>query len=215
MKMVNEVSLFVMPGCSVCPHMERLFADMHKKGAIEGLQILDVTQHPELADKHNIRSVPFYLINGVAFSGLKSKQEIDRLIQQGVQQNWGELLKQELREGQLEAAEKIVLGNPPARDAMLQLLSETETELVVRIGLTAIIESLASGSLLAPYEAEFIKLAAHKDERIAVDALYYLSLLDSPAALEVLTDIAKSARPGLTEHARELLEESISNQVLH
>ena len=66
-----------MPGCAICPQMERLFEEMHKNGAIDELEVLDVTEHPELAQQHNIRSVPFYLINGVAFSGLKTRQEID------------------------------------------------------------------------------------------------------------------------------------------
>jgi len=213
--MLNEISLFVMPGCSLCPQMERLFDEMHKSGAINELQVLDVTEHPELAQQHNIRSVPFYLINGVAFTGLKSKKEIDQLLSQNSEQNWSVLIKQELGEGQLDTVEALIREKASAQEAMLMLLADAETELVVRIGLTAIIESLAEGSLLAPFEEKFIRLAEHEDERIAVDALYYLSLLDSPASMKTLTEIERSDKPVLREHARELLEERTSNRTLH
>jgi len=213
--MLNEISLFVMPGCSLCPQMERLFDEMHKSGAINELQVLDVTEHPELAQQHNIRSVPFYLINGVAFTGLKSKKEIDQLLSQNSEQNWSVLIKQELGEGQLDTVEALIREKASAQEAMLMLLADAETELVVRIGLTAIIESLAEGSLLVPFEEKFIRLAEHEDERIAVDALYYLSLLDSPASMKTLTEIERSDKPVLREHARELLEERTSNRTLH
>jgi len=214
-EMLNEISLFVMSGCSLCPQMERLFDEMHKSGAINELQVLDVTEHPELAQQHNIRSVPFYLINGVAFTGLKSKKEIDQLLSQKSEQNWSVLIKQELSEGQLETVEALIREKPSAQEAMLMLLADAETELVVRIGLTAIIESLAEGPLLAPYEAQFISLAEHEDERIAVDALYYLFLLDSPASMKTLAEIERSGKPVLREHAQELLEERTSNRTLH
>ncbi len=213
--MPNEVSLFVMQGCHVCPQMERLFQDMQKNGAISELAIIDVTEHPELAKQHDIRSVPFYLINGVAFSGLKTAQEITQLLQQNQAQKWERLIKQELSDGQLQSVEDTIRSRKEARDAMMSLLRDDQTELVVRIGLTAIIESLAESSLLDPYESIFIEMAEHADERIAVDALYYLSLLNSPASLAALNAIARHGKIELREHARELIEESTSRQVLH
>ena len=213
--MQNEITLFVTPGCSVCPQMEKIFQDLHQKGAISGLKVLDVSQHPELVERYNIRSLPFYLINGVAFYGLRTRQQIGQLLQQDRTQKMVSLIREELGAGQLEAAKKYIQQEAAAREAMLQLLADPETELVVRIGLTAIIESLAEGSLLNPYEQQFIKLSEHLDERIALDALYYLSLLSTTSSLQALTDIANNGRQNLREDARELLAETISNRVLH
>ena len=213
--MLNEVSLFVMQGCKVCPQMERLFQNMRKHGAISALDIIDVTENPELAKQHNIRSVPFYLINGVAFTGLKTAHEITQLLEQNQLQKWESLIKQELSDGQLDSVEQAIRNQPEAREAMMALLRDDQTELVVRIGLTAIIESLSEGPLLDSYESTFIEMAEHADERIAVDALYYLSLLNSPASLAALNAIARHGKTELREHARELIEESTSNQILH
>jgi len=213
--MSDKVTLFVMQGCSVCPQMERLFEKMHKDSLINELNVLDVTEHPELAKKYNIRSVPFYLINGVAFRGLKSAREINQLLQQNSEQNWMSLIRQELSEGQLQSVEDHIRNYHEARQAMMTLLRDDQTELVVRIGLTAVIESLAEDPLLIPYESTFIEMAEHSDERIAVDALYYLSLLNSSASLAALNAIARHGKQGLRKHARELIEESTANQVLH
>lgn len=204
-----------MPGCSVCPQMERLFEELHEQGGIEELEVLDVTRHPELAQKYNIKSVPFYLVNGIAFNGLKTREEIVDLLQQDDSQKWTSLIRAELEDGQLELINNYIQQHAAAREAMMELLADKDTELVVRIGLTAIIESLAEGDLLESLEERFIQLTQHNDERIALDALYYLSLLSSPSSLAALTKIARNGKPGLREDARELLAESMSDRVLH
>lgn len=213
--MQHEILLFVMPGCSICPQMERLFHEMHRQGAIRGLKVLDVTRHPELAEKYKIRSVPFYIINGVGFNGLKTRPEIEHLLAPDSSEKWKTLLTDGLSNGELHIVEQQVRNNPGARDAMLQLLDASDTELVVRIGLTAIIETLAEGTLLHPYEQRFIRLAQHKDKRIALDGLYYLSLLSTPTSLEALTNIANEENHSLQQEARELLAESDSSRILH
>lgn len=213
--MDNKISLFVMPGCNMCPQMERLFHDLHQQGAIHELQIVDVTTHPELAEKYHIKSVPFYLINGIAFNGVKTYTEIKKLLQQNDFQKWISLIRGELVDGQLETVERYVKQHEAAGEAMMHLLADKDTELVVRIGLTAIIESMVEGSLLQPYEDKLIQLATHDDERIALDALYYLSLLSTPASLQALSDIAKNGKHSLREDALELLAETLSDRVLH
>ncbi len=204
-----------MPGCQVCPQMERLFHQMHQQGAITDLQIFDVQQHPELAQKHNIRSVPYYLINGVAFNGLKTRGEIDQLLQKDDEAKWIEMIREELSNGELESVEQVIRQYDAARKAMIELLMDADTALVVRIGLTAVIESLATGELLKDYEQSFIDMTAHEDERIAVDALYYLSLMETPACLSTLNEMAINGPDNLRAHALELLEDSVKNNVLH
>lgn len=204
-----------MNGCEVCPQMERLFRQMHQNGAISSLHIYDLHEYPEFAQQFNIRSVPFYLINGVAFNGLKSRSEIDRLLKKIDSATWLELIKQALSSGQLDAVEENIRQQIDARDAMIDLLNDSETALVVRIGLTAIIESLADGDLLNAYENKFIDMVSHEDEQIAIDGMYYLSLLATTASLKMLTDISQNGPVMLRDQARELLEESTRDQVLH
>ncbi len=211
----HQIKLFVMPGCQVCPQMEHLFEQMHQQGAISELEVFDVQQHPELAEQHNIRSVPHYLINGVAFTGLKSRREIDQLLDKTDADKWIEMIQDSLAGGELEPVEQAVRKQPSAREAMIVLLDDPETALLVRIGLTAVIETLATEGLLNTYEQQFIRMTTHDDERIAVDALYYLSLINTPDSLATLQDLAENGSMVLREHALELLQDEAKDQVLH
>ena len=212
---VNRVQLFVMPGCQVCPQMERLFEQMHQQGAIDELQVYDLQQHPEMAQQYHIRSVPHYLINGIAFTGLKSLGDINHLLQQDDSGKWESLISDELSSGQLDSVEKRIRQQPDARNAMIALLKEHDTPLVVRIGLTAIIETLAESGLLIPFEDDLIEMTRHVDERIAIDAMYYLSLLGTTRSLKTLTDIAEKGAEKLRHQALELLEDVGEGKSLH
>ena len=196
-----------MPGCSVCPQMERLFEGMHRGGEISSLQIVDVTEHPNLVKQHGIRSVPFYLINEVAFSGLRTRAEIEALLGQGEAQIWQDKITQQLAAGELDSVEQDIRQHAEARDAMMSLLQNDGTELVVRLGLTAIIEELAQSGVLTGLEQRFIALSDHDDDRIATDALYYLDLLATPLTLQALAQVAMQGRQSLRAEAEELLAE--------
>lgn len=188
---------------------------MHKNGAIDELKIIDIGESPEIAQQYNIRSVPYYLINGVAFHGLMTQQQIERLLQQNNNEKWQEFIKSELTEGQLDAVEKVVTQNSTARDAMMLLLKDSDTTLVVRIGLSAIIESIAGHGLLEKYESNFIDLISHQDERIAIDAIYHLSLLATDTGVNKLMEVAANKQHKLQSHAVEALQDLASEELKH
>ncbi len=209
------IELFVMQDCHVCPQMERIFHDLKLQGEITQLKVFDVKEHPQLAQQYHIRSVPHYMINGIAFSGLKSQTEILKLLHSGEEQNLQLWIAEQLAEGQLSEVETRVIQQPQARQALVQLLEDIDTPLMVRIGLTAVIESLAEHGVFTDFESRFIQLANHPQDRIAIDALYYLQLLSSPSSLEKLSEIAKNGRSELQLQAQELLLESSANAVTH
>jgi hypothetical protein len=209
------IELFVMQDCHVCPQMERIFHDLKLQGEITEVKVFDVKEHPQLAQQYHIRSVPHYMINGIAFSGLKSQTEILKLLHSGEEQNLQLWIAEQLAEGQLSEVETRVIQQPQARQALVQLLEDIDTPLMVRIGLTAVIESLAEHGVFTDFESRFIQLANHPQDRIAIDALYYLQLLSSPSSLEKLSEIAKNGRSELQLQAQELLLESSANAVTH
>jgi thioredoxin-like negative regulator of GroEL len=209
------IELFVMQGCHVCPEMERTFHDLKQKGEISELKVFDVSEHPHLAQQYNIRSVPYYLINGIAFTGLKSQSEILRLLQSEGGRSIQLWITEQLADGQLAEVETGVVQQPEVREAVMQLLEDIDTPLMVRIGLSAVIESLAEHGVFADFEPRFIELANHPQEQIAIDAIYYLQLLSTPSTLSKLAEIAQSGRPELQQQAEELLLESSAKAVKH
>ncbi len=213
--MQRVIELFVMQGCQVCPQMEKTFFELQKKGEISELKVIDVQQQPELAEKYHIRSVPYYLINGIAFTGLKSQTEILSLLNAETDQRLGIWISDQLAQGNLSEVETRIANEPQLREAMMQLLEDVDTPLMARIGLTAVIESLAGSGFFSGLENRFIQLADHPEERIAIDAIYYLQLLSTPASLGKLADIARSGHAELQQQAQELLLEATDNAVKH
>jgi len=196
-----------MDGCQFCPQMKRIFENMHREGAINSLQVVDVMREPEIAAKYNIRSVPSYRINQSIFSGLKTRKEIELLLREPEQIDWREILVEELSAGQLESAEKKIRSQPAAVEALIDLLADRQTSLVVRIGLTAVIEAMTAEGGLHNYEAQFIQLSFSEDESIVTDAIYYLTLLGTDSARDRLQALAAQSQAGIAQHAREALQE--------
>jgi glutaredoxin len=213
--MQKIIELFVMQGCQVCPQMERTFHDLQLKGEISDLKVFDVNEYPELAQQYNIRSVPYYTINGIAFTGLKSQSEILKLLQSEEVENIQLWITEQLAEGQLAEVEMRVLQQPAVREALMQLLEDVDTPLMVRIGLSAVIETLAEQGVFSSFEARFIALADHPQDRIAIDAIYYLQLLSTAATLARLAEIAQTGRSELQQQAQELLLESSASAIKH
>ncbi len=211
----RKIELFVMPGCPICPQMERLFRQLEEEGLLDQLEVVDITREPERAQALGIRSAPSYLVNGVLFSGLKQRSEIEQLLGQNEGEKWRSLLGEELSEGGMQAAREAVLEHEAAREALFDLLDDPETPLVVRIGLSAIIEELAERGLLEAYQPRLLKLAQHEDERIALDGLYYLSMLHTPEAMQTLSRIAEDDTHPLQQQAKELLQEQAESGALH
>ncbi len=201
----TTIQLFVMAQCQICPQMEHIFQDMAQNGDIDTLKIIDVGESPEIARKHNIRSVPYYLINDVAFYGLRTKQEILSLLHQEDLDKYKEFINSELTEGHLDSVENTIVNHSVALHAMIDLLKSNETALVVRIGLSAIIESLSETAVLENYIPEFNELLEHEDDRIAIDGLYYLSLIGTQSCIHILTEIADNTQHKLHTHAAEIL----------
>ena len=203
----NDIVLFKMDGCQFCPQMERIFKSLHRDGAIDSLQVIDVMGQPEIAAKYNIRSVPAYRINQNLFNGLKTRTEIEQLLREPDESWWREVLVNELSDGQLELVEKKIRQHSTAVEAMLKLLAEKQTALVVRIGLTAVIETMSAQGELTDYESRFIQLSFSDDETIMTDAIYYLALLGTEAARKRLQTLAQQGTQNIASHAQEALQE--------
>jgi len=199
--------LFKMEGCQFCPQMKRIFEDLHREGALDSLQVIDVMREPEIAEKYNIRSVPSYRINQDIFSGLKTRKEIKQLLLESEQIDWRKILVEELSDGQLESAQSKIRQHSSAIEAMFDLLADKQTALVVRIGLTAVIETLTGEGKLGDYEAQFIQLSSSEDETIVTDAIYYLTLLGTDSARDRLQALTLHSQQNIAQYAREAIVE--------
>jgi len=59
----TDLTLFVEPGCQACPHQVRAVATLALASPHIGLEIVDVSQEPELAAQYEIRAVPTTVVD--------------------------------------------------------------------------------------------------------------------------------------------------------
>ena len=213
--MHQKVELFVSEGCTLCPSMQAVFSRLFELGEISALEVFDISEQSALAQRYSIRSVPFYRIGELSYSGVRSEQEIRALLQQNEQARLTEWMTAQLREGELTSVENKVLQSMMARAVLVDLLESEDTELVVRIGLSAVIETLAPQRFFDSFVDRFILLSEHPEPRIAIDALYYLQLISTPQTLQQLDKLAKQPDSEIAIQAQELLLEAGAESVAH
>ena len=91
-------------------------------------------------------------------------------------------------------------------DALLRLLGDPDTELTVRIGISAVFEGLEGNTALQRSVDALIALSSHHDAHIRGDAAHLLSLTHNPLAQSHLDRLLKDEIADVRDIAREGLE---------
>jgi thiol-disulfide isomerase/thioredoxin len=194
--------------CPYCPTVLKSLIELVKTGAVGKLEAVNIEQHPDIARALGVRSVPWVRIGPFELEGLRSEKELRTWAEiAGTETGYASYLDELLSTGKIDRAIKLVQSNPDTIKALLLLFSNPETQLNTRIGISAIIESLAGTELLQGIVDRLGELSRHDDPRIRGDAAHYLGLTGSGKAmayLERLVDDDSDANVGAV--ARESLD---------
>lgn len=205
-----DALLLLAPDCPHCPAMLESLGELLKQGVIGRLEAVNVATHPERAEKMGVRGVPWLRLGEFELHGLHSLDELRRWAglsgtARGLAEYYAELLKQ----GQLARVLDAIRRRPQQLPALLQLAADPDTELTVRIGISAVMEDLQATDALRRHLDALIELSRHPDPRVRSDASHFLALTrsaDARAALEALTHDPERA---VREVAGEALEELV------
>jgi len=210
MSQAPSAILLTLPGCAVCPQVRQLLQQLRREGLVHELQEFSLDQHPELAETHQVRSVPWYRIGDYDFSGLQNLQTLRDWALKAAsavdhqKDYWQELIQQ----GDLETLEHQVSSRAAARYWLWQNLLDPETELQTRLALSVVTEALIMDlNWLQSSRQELLQLANHPDLRLATDGIFYLSISADAALLAQLNDIASGNDSERAEIALEALED--------
>ncbi|HID49402.1 MAG TPA: HEAT repeat domain-containing protein, partial [Chromatiales bacterium] len=131
-----------------------------------------------------VRSVPWLQLGPFVLQGLHSPAELREWAgRAGSMDGMRQYLHDQLKEGNLEAMETLLAQQPRWLPALVPLLEDEDTDLKVRIGVDALLESLAGGVDLSPLIPELERLSRHERSSLRADATHYLSLTGSPEAV--------------------------------
>ena len=202
-----DALLLIAPGCTHCPVLLQNLSELVKTGEIGRLEIVNVAAHPEVAEQHKVRSVPWLRLGSFELQGVRSRAELqDWIARRQSPEGAAAYLQELLTQGELDTARRFLEAEPTARDGVMLLLSDVDTELNVRIGIAAIFEHLAGEPVLDELVAPLGRLSVHDNARLRADACHLLALTGNQDAIPFL-------QPRLGDDdadVREVAEESLN-----
>ncbi len=204
---IPSAELLLATGCTHCDSVLQGLSQLLKEGLIGHLQITNIVPQPQRAEELNVRSVPWCRLGPFILEGQHSANELRQWAQRANSiEGMRDYIAEELKQGQLNKLIKILNHSPQYLLALIPLLENDDTEMQVRIGIDALLESIEDRSHLAFLVTDFSRLATHPNPRIRADVSYYLALTDSPEAIPVLQKQLEDESEEIREIAQEGLE---------
>jgi len=204
--------LLVSPTCPYCPGMKQALTKLQHDRKIAQLEIVDITEQPEVAERYGVRSVPWLKLGDLVFAGAHTAGELEKWAIAATSANGiTEYFKDLLVSGQLSLAERMINQQPDRLSALLPLVADPETEMSVRIGIAAIFEAHAGSTALSVMTDDLANLCDHANPTVRADACHLLIQTRSPRVVEMLSRLQDDNDPQVREIARDGLEELDSN----
>jgi len=203
-----DAELLIATGCAHCPVVLEGLARLIKEGTIGRLQVTNIVTHPEVAQALGVRSVPWLRLGPFVLEGLHSVGELrDWARRVDSREGVARYLEMLLKEGRLSQAEAWLREHPRWLEALIPLLEEEDTDIKVRIGVDALLESLADSLDLSPLVPELARLSRADRRNLRGDAVHYLALTRSPEALPHIEARLEDDNEEVREFAAEARDE--------
>lgn len=200
--------LLIAPGCPHCSGNLSALSSLVKEGVIGRLDIVNIAQHPEVAQELGVRSVPWTRIGDFDLVGARSESELRRWAGRVNDRNGlAEYFRELLGEGKLADVQALVAANPERALAFLPLLEDSDTGISVRIGIGAVLEDLQGSETAERLVPGLGELISAEDSRTRQDACHYLGLTGAAAARPFIERCLQDDDPLVREIAAEALEE--------
>ena len=193
--------------CPHCPSVLQGLANLVKAGTLGTLKVVNIEQRIDIAQELGVRSVPWVRIGSFELEGLRSEQELAEWAARATSESGtAEWLNELLSGGKLDQALQKIRSDPAGMDALLQLFTDTDTQLNTRIGISAIMEHLENTETLRAVVDRLGELTQHEDAHIRGDACHYLALSGSEKAADYIRPLLQDADAEVREVARESIE---------
>jgi len=203
-----DALLLLTSRCPHCPVVLQGLSDLVKSGRIGRLEAVNIEAHPEVAAEHGARSVPWIRVGEFELEGLHSPAELAAWVKRATSPNGiAEGFIELLRTGQLGTVIRMIRRNPEHLDPLLQLAGDADTDLTVRIGISAVMEDLQGSKALRDKLPALLELSRHDDPRVRADACHFLMLTGLPEARERLREMTEDSERSVRDVAADALEE--------
>jgi thioredoxin-like negative regulator of GroEL len=203
-----DALLLLTSQCPHCPTVLQGLGELVKKGLVGRLEVVNIDARPDIAEQYGIRTAPWFRLGEFELEGLHSLAELQQWAERATSADGLSLYYTELfKQGQLPRVLSAIRRHEHHITALLDLTANPDTELTVRIGVSAVIEDNAGSRLLQAQLPILVQLARHSDPRVRSDAAHFLALSGSAAALAEIETLAQDPEPSVREIAEDCIVE--------
>jgi len=202
-----EALLLLTSRCPFCPTVLAALSELVKGGRLARLEVVNIERRPEVAQALGVRTVPWVRIGPFELEGLRSAAELRQWAERaGCTEGMADYFNELLTDGKLDKTIELVRQDAARIGALLYLLKNPDTNLQVRVGLSAVMEALAGGEALKTRIDEIGALTRSPDAHVRGDACHYLSLTHSARAVPYLRALLADSERQVREIAADSLE---------
>lgn len=201
-----DVLMFISESCPHCPAMMTNLINILKRGGLATLKIYNIDCHAQRAQQMNVRSLPWIKIGSFVIEGLCAASELEKWVRtESTLEGKRAYLVMLLESGKLHKAEEFLENEADGLPALLSLLADSETNISVRTGASALLEGLEGSKPLTNATKIITKMLYSDGANIRADACFFLGLTHNPGLIKSLAAMLKDSN----EQVREIAEESI------
>lgn len=185
-----------------------LLSERLKQGAIARLEMINLSSSPESAAEHDIKSVPFLLLNDFQFEGGMSADELDYWIDQShSEQGMSAYFAHLIGKGRRMDVEARLRSDPAHFKTLAELLAAPDSGMDLRLGVAATFEELSSEPYVEQAITALGPLSESTDARLRADVCHLLSLMDHADAHRWLNARLDDEDAEVREIVREAMED--------
>ncbi len=208
-----DAEVLIATGCAHCPTVLQALTDLIKEGVIRELRVSNIVVDPSRAQELGVRTTPWTRIGPFTLAGNYSPKELRHWAEQaGSESGIADYIRHHLKEGELQTIETFLRQQPEWLRVIIGLLEQEDLEIQVRLGLDAVLESLAGSEELKQLAPEFARLSENDNAQIRGDATHYLALTGDPEVRPQLEKRLQDDSPDIREIAREGLDQLTQTQ---
>ena len=203
-----DALLFVAPGCPHCAAVLRGLDELSGQGRIGKLTVIDVTEHPEQAEKFGVRSAPWLRLGPFTLTGAHSPAELRQWAEwANGEEGTAHYVEYLLKLGSYQQAAAFIDVNMRRLKSLLTIVADPGADLHVRLGVNALLEAHANTPPLQNLLPQLAELSHHADYRVRADACYLLGLTGSATARVPVEACLHDAHAEVREIAAEAMVE--------
>jgi hypothetical protein len=175
--------LLIASGCPHCPTVLHGLSELVKAGRIGRLEVVNIGAHPDAAQTHGVRAVPWLRLGPFVLTGLQSPATLAQWAERAQSiAAMNDYVRERLADGDITGVLAALQHAPQLADALIHWLGDPQAALQVRLGAAAVIEHLEGSDTLAGLIDALTELTRHTDPRIRMDAVCALGLTHRPKA---------------------------------